>query len=96
MQGFSIPVNPTDNLAPDGQVFVEQCKYDKDFCRLVTIRKSGYFWCNNMWTEDLVHERRQWAQGGFIIGGTNVNCPFNRTLLRSLRQKYGIEYRPGR
>ncbi|CAF4851693.1 unnamed protein product [Rotaria sp. Silwood1] len=96
MQGFSIPVNPTDNLAPDGQVFVEQCKYDKDFCRLVTIRKSGYFWCNNMWTEDLVHERRQWAQGGFITGGTNVNCPFNRTLLRSLRQKYGIEYRPGR
>ncbi|CAF4885284.1 unnamed protein product [Rotaria sp. Silwood1] len=96
IQGFSIPVNPKDNLAPDGQVFVEQCKYDKNFCKLVTIRKSGYFWCNNMWTEDLVHERRQWASGGFPIGGTNVICPFNRTLLRSLRQKYGIEYRPGR
>jgi hypothetical protein len=96
MQGFSIPVNSKDNLAPDGQVFVDQCKYDQHFCKLVTVRKSGFFWCNNMWTEDLVHERRQWAEGGFIIGGTNVSCLFNRTLLRSLRQKYGIEYRPGR
>lgn len=96
MKGFSIPVNPKDSLAPDGQVFVDQCERDKDFCRLVTLRKSGYFWCNNMWTEDLVHERRQWAEGGFPIGGTNVSCAFNRTLLRSLRQKYGIEYRTGR
>jgi hypothetical protein len=96
MQGFSIPVNPKDNLAPDGKVFVDQCKNDEDFCRLVTIRKPGYFWCNNMWTEDLVHERRQWAEGGFPINGANVSCAFNRTLLRSLRQKYGIEYRPGR
>ena len=68
---------------------------DPDFCRLVTTRKSGQFWCNNMWTEDLVHERRQWAEGGFIINGYNTACPFNRTLLRSFRQKYGIEYRPG-
>jgi len=96
MQGFSIPVNPKDSLAPDGQVFVDQCENDKDFCALVTLRKSGYFWCNNMWTEDLVHERRQWAEGGFPIGGRNTSCAFNRTLLRSLRQKYGIEYRPGR
>ena len=95
MQGFSIPVNPKDSLAPDGKVFVDQCENDKDFCRLVTLRKSGYFWCNNMWTEDLVHERRQWAEGGFSIGGQNVSCAFNRTLLHSLRQKYGIEYRPG-
>ncbi|UJR20090.1 hypothetical protein I4U23_023222 [Adineta vaga] len=96
MKGFSIPVNPKENLAPDGQVFVDQCEHDKDFCQLVTIRKSGQFWCNNMWTEDLVHERRQWAEGGFPINGANVNCSFNRTLLRSLRQKYGIEYRSGR
>ena len=96
MDGFSIPVNPKENLAPDGQVFVDQCASDKDFCSLVTIRKSGYFWCNNMWTEDLVHERRQWADGGFPIGGSNVSCSFNRTLLRNLREKYGIEYRPGR
>jgi hypothetical protein len=96
ISGFSIPVNPKGNLAPDGQVFVDQCANDKDFCTLVTIRKSGYFWCNNMWTEDLVHERRQWAEGGFPIGGSNVSCLFNRTLLRSLRQKYNIEYRPGR
>jgi hypothetical protein len=96
MQGFSIPVNPKNNLAPDGKVFVDQCQNDKHFCRLVTIRKPGYFWCNNMWTEDLVHERRQWAEGGFIINGQNITCPFNRTLLRSFRQKYGIEYRPGR
>jgi hypothetical protein len=95
MQGFSIPVNPKDNLAPDGQVFVDQCENDKDFCTLVTIRKSGQFWCNNMWTEDLVHERRQWTVGGISMGGRNVSCAFNRTLLRSLRQKYGIEYRPG-
>ena len=96
MDGFSIPVNPKENLAPDGQVFVDQCASDKDFCTLVTTRRSGYFWCNNMWTEDLVHERRQWAEGGFPIGGSNVTCSFNRTLLRSLREKYGIEYRPGR
>ena len=31
MEGFSIPVNPKDNLAPDGKVFVDQCKNDKDF-----------------------------------------------------------------
>ncbi|CAF2754604.1 unnamed protein product [Rotaria sp. Silwood2] len=96
MQGFSLPVNPKDSLAPDGQVFVEQCENDKNFCKLVTVRKTGYFWCNNMWTEDLVHERRQWAEGGFPIGGKKVSCSFNRTLLRNLRQKYGIEYRPGR
>jgi hypothetical protein len=96
MQGFSIPVDSKNNLAPDGQVFVDQCKYDKDFCKLVTIRKSGYFWCNNMWTEDLVHERRQWSDGGFIINGQRVSCSFNRTLLRSIRNKYGIEYRLGR
>ena len=96
MEGFSIPVNPKENLAPDGKVFVDQCENDKQFCDLVTIRKPGYFWCNNMWTEDLVHERRQWAEGGFIIGQTNTSCAFNRTLLRSLRQIYQIEYRPGR
>ena len=95
MKGFPLPVNPTQNLAPDGQVFVEQCKNDEHFCSLVTLRKPGYFWCNNMWTEDLVHERRQWAVGGFPIGGANVSCAFNRTLLRSLRQTYGIEYRYG-
>lgn len=95
MKGFAIPVNPKENLAPDGQVFVEQCQNDEEFCRLVTMRKSGYFWCNNMWTEDLVHERRQWAPGGFVINGRNTSCSFNRTLLRSLRSKYGIEYRPG-
>ena len=95
MEGFPLPVNPKENLAPDGQVFVDQCQQDEEFCRLVTIRKGGYFWCNNMWTEDLVHERRQWAHGGFPIGGHNVSCGFNRTLLRQLRQKYGIEYRPG-
>ena len=77
-------------------MFVDQCENDKDFCTLVTVRKSGYFWCNNMWTEDLVHERRQWAEGGILMGDRNVSCSFNRTLLRSLRQKYGIEYRPGR
>jgi hypothetical protein len=96
MQGFSIPVNSKDNLAPDGQVFVDQCENDEDFCALVTLRTNGYFWCNNMWTEDLVHERRQWAEGGFPIGGRNTSCAFNRTLLRSLRRKYGIEYRLGR
>ena len=95
LNGFPIPVNPKENLAPDGQVFVDQCQLDEDFCSLVTLRKSGYFWCNNMWTEELVHERRQWAEGGFPIGGRNVSCAFNRTLMRQLRQKYGIEYRPG-
>ena len=59
MQAFSIPVNPKDNLAPDEQVFVNQCKYDQNFCNLVTLRKNVFFWCKNMWTEDLVHERRQ-------------------------------------
>lgn len=93
--GFEIPVDPKENLAPDGKVFVDQCDRDEEFCQLVTIRKPGMFWCNNMWTEDLVHERRQWAEGGFIISGRNVTCSFNRTLLRSLRAKYSIEYRPG-
>jgi hypothetical protein len=33
MHGFSIPVNAKDNLAPDGQVFVNQ--YENDCERVV-------------------------------------------------------------
>ena len=31
MQGFSTPANPTDHLASDAQVFVEQSNQDEDF-----------------------------------------------------------------
>jgi hypothetical protein len=47
-----------------------------------------------MWTENLVHERLQWAEGGVIIGGQNISCSFNCIPLRALRKQYGIEYRP--
>jgi hypothetical protein len=38
MQGFRLPVDPKASLASDGQVFVDQCEYDKEFCSLVTVR----------------------------------------------------------
>lgn len=94
MKGFSIPVNPNNNLAPDGKVFVELCANDPDFCRLVTVRKEGSYWCNNIWVEDLVYERQQWSASGHIIEGRNWTCPFNRSLMRTLRQKYDIAYHP--
>jgi hypothetical protein len=47
-----------------------------------------------MWTEDLVHECLQWAEGGVIIDGQNISCSFNCILLRALRKQYDIEYRP--
>jgi hypothetical protein len=93
LEGFSLPVNPRDNLAPDGQLFVEMCEKDKEFCSLVTTR-SPYteFHCLQFWSEDFVHESRQWKLGGFNDTGRNISCPFNRSLLHELRKKYGIEH----
>ena len=91
LEGFSIPVNPKDNLAPDGQIFVDMCKTDRDFCKLVTTRSPNTIYdCLNVWVEDIVHEERQWNAAGFIYNGKTINCPFNHTLLHELRQKYNI------
>ncbi|CAF3354745.1 unnamed protein product [Rotaria socialis] len=92
-QQFPLPVNPRDNLAPDGRLFVEMCEKDKDFCSLVTTRTPDRdFSCLDFWIDDFVHERRQWQLGGFIDNDRNVSCPFNRSLLHQLREKYGIEH----
>ncbi|CAF1221638.1 unnamed protein product [Adineta ricciae] len=96
LQGFSLPVNPRENLAPDGQLFVEMCGKDTKFCDSVTIRTANQLYvCIDLWIEDLVHEERQWKEGGYLDNGRNLSCPFNRTLLRGLRKKYGIKYRGG-
>ncbi|CAF5183200.1 unnamed protein product [Rotaria magnacalcarata] len=89
--GFRLPVNSRENLAADGQIFVEMCEKDVTFCREVTVRApsretSGF----NLWAEDMVHEAQQWNSQGFISGKRKIRCHLNHTLLRQLRQKYNI------
>jgi hypothetical protein len=94
LQGFTLPVNPRDNLAADGQLFVEMCEKDKEFCSSVTIRSPDKnFNCLEIWIEDFVREHRQWKVGGFIDNGRNISCPFNHSLLHELRIKYGIKHK---
>ncbi|CAF1324267.1 unnamed protein product [Rotaria sp. Silwood1] len=91
MNGFSMPVNPRDNLAPDGQLFVELCKKDKALCELITARAAGTsFLCYHSWVEELIHERGPWREVVDSDGKRKSHCPFNRTLMRELRDKYGI------
>ncbi len=93
LQGFSLPVNPRENLAVDGQLFVEMCEKDKEFCSLVTTRlPDRSYACVNIWVEDFVHEYLQWQVGGFIYQGENITCPYNHSLLHELRDKYGIKH----
>jgi len=94
LQGFSLPVNPLENLAADGQLFVEMCEKDKEFCASVTTRSSHkQFTCLELWVEDFVHEHRQWKLGGFNDSGRMISCPFNHSLLHELRNKYGITHK---
>ncbi|CAF1066882.1 unnamed protein product [Adineta steineri] len=96
LQGFSLPVEPRENLAPDGQLFVEMCEKDKEFCSLVTKRSPDKpFRCLEMWIEDVIHEHNEWKDGGYIDNGRNFTCPFNRPLMRQLREKYGIKHNLG-
>jgi hypothetical protein len=93
LQGFSLPVNPRENLAVDGLLFVEMCEKDKEFCSLATKRLPGpLFGCVDTWAEDVVHENRPWLIEGSIFEGNNVTCPLNRSLLHELRDKYGIKH----
>ena len=93
LQGFAIPVNPLENLAADGQLFVEMCEKDPTFCSSVTERlPERIFDCLELWVEDFVHEQRQWKEGGVMIDGKNVRCPYNYTLLHQLRDKYHIRH----
>ncbi|CAF3987108.1 unnamed protein product, partial [Rotaria sordida] len=95
LEGFSLPVNAHDNLAPDGQLFVEMCEKDKEFCSQVTTRTSDRNSdCLDFWVEDFVHEHRQWQVGGFIENDRNISCPFNHSLLHELREKYRIKHKP--
>jgi hypothetical protein len=92
LEGFSLPVNPRENLALDGQLFVEMCERDKKFCSLVTTRSADkHRDCIDLWVADLVHENRQWSSEGFIDKyGQNIRCSLNHTLLHELKRKYGI------
>jgi len=94
LDGFSIPVNPRDNLAPDGQLFTEMCQLDKDFCMTVTDRwKMNNFWCASTWPENIVHEIGPWSLHGITDGDKNITCSHNRTLLHQLRQKYNLNFK---
>ncbi|CAF4277762.1 unnamed protein product [Adineta steineri] len=77
---FLLPVQPRENLAVDGQLFVEMCEKDKEFI------------CLEFWVEDFVHEHKQWKDGGYIDNGQNISYSFNRSLLRQLRQKHWIKH----
>ncbi|CAF1085631.1 unnamed protein product [Adineta steineri] len=93
LQGFSLPVQPRENLAADGQLFVEMCEKDKEFCTSVTTRSPHKkFICLEFWVEDFVHEYNQWKDGGYTDNGKNISCSFNRSLLRQLREKYSIKH----
>ncbi|CAF1367828.1 unnamed protein product [Adineta steineri] len=75
LQGFSLPVEPRENLAPDGQLFVEMCEKDKEFCSFVTTRSPDkQFKCLEIWAEDLVQEYKQWNDGGFVDNGRARQC----------------------
>jgi hypothetical protein len=94
LQGFSLPVNPRENLAADGQLFVEMCEKDKEFCSSVTIRSAGRnLACIDFWPEEFLHEYYQWKLGGYTRSHRTVSCSFNRTLLHQLRDKYGIKHK---
>ncbi|CAF1416053.1 unnamed protein product [Rotaria sordida] len=93
MNGFSIPVNSIENLAPDGQLFIEMCKRDKKFCELVTARAPGTdFGCYHFWVEELIHERGPWREQVSTHGIRKTRCSYNLTLMRELRDKYGIRH----
>jgi len=92
--GFSIPVNPNENLAPDGLLFIEMCEKDKEFCELVTERAPNTnFDCYHFWIDEVIHERRIWQRKNGTDGNTNAQCRFNRTLMYELRKKYGIYHK---
>ncbi|CAF1280342.1 unnamed protein product [Adineta steineri] len=96
LQGFSLPVNPLENLGIDGQLFVEMCKKDKQFCSLVTTRTpETNFACLHFWIEEFIHEYHQWNIRGMIDKKNNktISCLYNHTLLHELREKYGIEHK---
>ncbi|CAF3059251.1 unnamed protein product [Rotaria sp. Silwood2] len=93
MNGFSIPVNPTENLAVDGQLFIEMCERDNKFCELVTARAPNTdFSCYHFWVEEVIHERGPWREEVGSDGIRKTQCPFNQTLMRRLRDKYGIHH----
>ena len=92
-QDFSLPVNPRENLAADGQLFVEMCEKDEKFCTYVTTRSPDRVWdCLDLWIEDFVHEHRQWSTEGYMANNRSISCPFDHLLLKQLRQKYGIKH----
>lgn len=92
LDGFRIPVNPKDNLASDGQLFIEMCTLDKEFCMAVTERSQyNNFLCIDTWPEDIVHENGPWSVEGIYDGEKKVICPYNRTLFNWLKRKYNID-----
>lgn len=91
--GFPIPVNPQENLAPDGLLFTEMCQLDAQFCAAVTARPlvlEGS--CADTWPEEIVHEIGPWSPNQLNSQFPTKPCPLNRTLLDALRKKYGIEH----
>ena len=94
-KGFSIPVSPRDNLALDGQLFIDLCQTDEKFCSIVTNRSGApHTLCLDLWIEDVIHEYGQWSVDGSIDGNEKIVCPYNRSAMRTLRKKYGIDHQP--
>lgn len=91
MQGFSLPVDPRENLAPDGQLFIDMCSLDSQFCTSVTERSvDSENACIDTWPEEIVHEYQPWSPNGVNHQNQSIKCPMNRTLLGHLRRKYGF------
>ena len=93
LQGFSIPVNPNENLAPDGQLFTEMCQLDQLFCQTVTQRwTNDDDYCTDTWPEDIIHQKGPWSiQGIQLNNGSIIHCHINRTLIQQLKMKYYIQ-----
>lgn len=91
VDGFSIPVNARDNLAPDGQLFIEMCELDKEFCTTVTERsEQNNFLCIDTWPEEIIHENGPWSSEYVLDNNKTFTCSHNRTLLFQLKKKYNI------
>ena len=93
LAGFPVPVDPKDNLAPDGLLFTELCQLDTQFCAAVTDRPlvlEGS--CFDTWPEEVVHEIGLWSLNQPSSQNKTNPCPLNRTVLDALRRKHGIEH----
>merc|ERR1712086_1118185 len=93
MGGVKLPVATIDNLSVDGRLARELCDADPVTCDIMYNQQNAAMTIpmvrqcvTDNWLECIVYEL-----GGFAEEGYNGDkCAVNRTVLRSLRKKYGL------